>query len=103
MVNQESSLAVRITGQTYEEGKADVDETLFKQPPGYVTSVMEEGSFFRILVSEKVLPPGIKPYDKAKSEAITKYQDYLEAEWLDELSEKYPVEINEQAFEQLFK
>ena len=64
---------------------------------------MEEGSFFRILVSEKVLPPGIKPYDKAKSEAITKYQDYLEAEWLDELSEKYPVEINEQAFEQLFK
>ncbi|MEM9985078.1 MAG: peptidylprolyl isomerase [Bacteroidota bacterium] len=103
LVNQESSLAVRITGQTYEAGKSDVEETLFEQPAGYVTSVMEEGSFFRILVSEKVLPPGIKPFDKAKSEAITKYQDYLEAEWLDELSEKYPVEINEQAFEQLFK
>lgn len=103
LINQESSLSVRITGQTYEKGESDLSDTLFEQPVGHVSKVLETDGFFRILVTEAVYPPGVKPFEKAKSEAITQYQDYLEQQWLTELAQKYPVEINEKAFDQLFE
>jgi len=103
LVNQESTLTLRITNQTYEKGKGDLDATFFDQPIGTRSEVMEEENFFRLMVIEETYPAGIKPFDKAKSEAITKYQDYLEATWLDELAEQYPVETNDEAFDQLFQ
>lgn len=103
LVNQESSLTLRVTNQTYEKGKSDLDASMFTKPVGYQTDIMAEENFFRLMVIEKTYPAGIKPFDKAKSEAITKYQDYLERAWLAELAEQYPVEINEKAFEKLFK
>jgi peptidyl-prolyl cis-trans isomerase SurA len=103
LVNQTSSLTLRVTNQTYEKGKTDLAPTIFDQPVGYQSDILEQDKFFRILVIEKTYPAGIKPFDKAKSEAITQYQDYLEATWLDELATEYPVEINEEAFNQLFQ
>lgn len=103
LVNQKSTLTLRITNQTYEKGKGDLSATFFDQPVGTRSEVMEEDNFFRIMVIEETYPAGIKPFDKAKSEAITKYQDYLEATWLEELAEQYPVETNDEAFDQLFQ
>jgi len=103
IINQESSLAVRITAATYEKGKTEIDDKLFAGEVGYQTPVVETESFYRILVSEQQYPAGVKPFTKAKSEAITRYQDYLEQEWLKELEQKYPVNVNEQVFEQLFR
>jgi peptidyl-prolyl cis-trans isomerase SurA len=103
LVNQKSTLTLRITNQTYEKGKGDLNATFFGQPVGTRSEVMEEDNFFRIMVIEETYPAGIKPFDKAKSEAITKYQDYLEATWLEELAEQYPVETNDEAFDQLFQ
>ncbi len=103
VINKESSISLRVTRQTYEQGKSSLEDEIFEQEPGSVTGVIPAEGFSRVLVVEAIHPPGVKPFDKAKSEAITRYQDYLEQQWLEELAEKYPVEINDKAFEQLFR
>lgn len=110
VVNRNSSLTLRVITQTYEKGRKDDqllglpwDEVFFSQPEGAISAVRKEGETFKVLVIEKKYPAGIKSFDKAKSACITQYQDYLEAQWLKELAEKYPVEINENAFANLYK
>ncbi|MEO0473270.1 MAG: peptidylprolyl isomerase [Bacteroidota bacterium] len=103
MLNATSALSLRVIRQTYEEGKDEVDAKLFSAESGYQTPVAQQNSTWRIMISEKVLPAGIPPMDKVKSEAITKYQDYLEKQWLDELAGKYPVKTDESVFATLFK
>ena len=102
-INQTSSLKLSITSQTYEKEKDDVPVELFTKGTGYQTETLKQNNFFRLLVSEEKHPAGIQPFDKVKSQAITKYQDYLEARWMEELADKYPVKINESVFENLFK
>lgn len=103
VMNQESSIRLRSTTMLYEEGEDDVPASIFEGPVGTVTDVMDEESFFRLLVSAEKFPAGVQPLSNVKSEAITRYQDFLEQEWLDELAEKYPVNINEKAFGKLFR
>ena len=102
-VNRGSALLVRMFAQTYEKGEEGLPASLFAQPVGYQSDVLEGDSFFRLLVIKEKYPAGIKPFAQAKSEAITRYQDYLEAAWLQELAAKYPVVINEKVFANLFK
>lgn len=103
IINDESALNLRITSQSYEKGKQDLDDAIFDKEVGYQSNILQQEDLYRIVIIEKKYPAGIKPFDKAKSECITKYQDYLEQEWLSELSESYPVEIDEDVFSKLFK
>lgn len=103
MYNRKSSLELRITTQTYEKEKESVEDEWFDQKVGYISEVNTLGSLYRVFVIQEKFPEGIKPFEKAKSESITKYQDYLEETWLAELENKYPVKINEKAFDNLFQ
>ena len=67
----------------YEEGEDDVPASLFSDPVGSVSDIIEESSFFRLLVSTEKFPAGVQPLSNVKSEAITRYQDYLEQAWLE--------------------
>ena len=58
----------------------------------------EELSF--VLVRE-VLPPQIKKMNEARGLIIADYQNYLEAEWIKLLKEKYNVKINKKVFSKL--
>lgn len=99
-----SALKIRLTSQTFEKGKNDANIAfLFGEEVGYRSKVVKDGDFFKIFIIEKKYPAGIKPFDKAKSECITKYQDYLEKTWLKELENKYPVKIDEKVFGKLYK
>jgi peptidyl-prolyl cis-trans isomerase SurA len=102
-INQASALNLRIATQRYEKGKEELEETTFDQEIGFVSEIIEQGDFFKILRIEEIFPAGIKSFDDAKSEAITRYQDYLEQQWLTELAEKYPVKIDDDVFNNLYK
>ncbi|MEO0580719.1 MAG: peptidylprolyl isomerase, partial [Bacteroidota bacterium] len=101
--NENSPINVRITSQTYEKGAGGLDEAIFGQEKGYISDPLSASSFYRVIVIEDKRPEGIKTFDEAKSECITRYQDYLEQTWLDELAQTYPVKINEKAFKKLYK
>lgn len=103
VVNKTSSIALTRTRVFHERGKSNADATLFDKKVGYISGIIEDKNMFRIQVIEQKLPAGVKVFDMAKSECITKYQDYLEKQWLAELAKKYPVKINEKVFLNLYK
>jgi peptidyl-prolyl cis-trans isomerase SurA len=102
-VNKSSALNIRIRTQNYEKGKAEAEAMMFGQAKGFKSDILEYGRAYRILVLQDNLPAGQKSFDDAKSECITQYQNYLEAEWLKELEGKYPVEIKEKVLAKLYK
>lgn len=102
-VNKSSALNIRIRTQTYEKGKSESEAMMFGQQPGFKSDILELGRAFRILVLQENLPAGQKSFDDAKSECITQYQNFLEAEWLKELESKYPVEVKDKVLEKLYK
>jgi peptidyl-prolyl cis-trans isomerase SurA len=98
-----SSLRIRTRMQTYEKGKNEQVGFLFKESVGFRSTPIKEGDLFKIYTIEKKYPAGIKPFEKAKSEAITQYQEFLEKEWLSSLATKYPVKVSEKVFKLLYK
>ncbi|MEM7373462.1 MAG: peptidylprolyl isomerase [Bacteroidota bacterium] len=103
VINQASKLNLRISTQMYEKGKDEIEDGVFSQEVGAATDIIQQGEFYKILVILDMFPAGIKSFDDAKSEAITRYQDYLEQQWLEELASKYPVKIDDDIFANLFK
>jgi peptidyl-prolyl cis-trans isomerase SurA len=103
-INKTSSLNLKIRTQTYEKGKTDMEDVIFGKEIGYRTPISKVGTnSFRILVVKKSKPAGTKTFEEAKSECITQYQNYLEETWLAELKNKYPVTVNDEVLNQLFK
>lgn len=103
-INVNSSLKLTVRTQTYEKGKSDAIDPLFGKSMGYISPVDVYGNNrYRIFVVKEKLPAGQKAFEDAKSEAITQYQNHLEAEWLKELEGKYPVTVKEEIIEKLFK
>lgn len=103
-INAESALNVTLRTQTYEKGKSNQIDPFFAQQPGYQSPISDYGNNrFRIFVLKEQLPAGQKSFDDAKSETITQYQNFLEAEWLAELKAKYPVMVNQGTFQKLFQ
>ena len=103
-INKVSSLRLTVRQQNYERGKSDLIDPMFSQAPGYISPVnVYSNNRFRIFVLKEKLPAGQKSFEDAKSEAITQYQNYLEKEWLKELEGRYPVEVKNEVFDQLFK
>lgn len=103
VINQGSTLTLRIIVQNFEKGKPEMDAARFDLPVGNISDIIEDNGIYKIQVIKEKFPAGIKPYEKSKAECITRYQDFLEQSWLKELENKYPVKINEKAFKVLFK
>ena len=102
-INKTSSLNLKIRTLTIEKGKTDQDD-LFTKHVGYKTGIISASmKAKRILRVQKKIKAGIKTFDEARSECITKYQNHLEATWLEQLEKKYPVAIDEKTVKKLFK
>ncbi len=52
-----------------------------------------DGQFYLVEV-KRLVSPGIKSFEEARSNVISDYQDYLEKAWLTELRKKFPVKVN---------
>ena len=52
-----------------------------------------DGQFYLVEV-KRLVAPGVKSFEEARSSVISDYQDYLEKVWLNELRKKFPVKMN---------
>ena len=52
-----------------------------------------DGQFY-LVEAKRLVSPGIKSFEEARSNVISDYQDYLEKTWLTELRKKFPVKVN---------
>ena len=104
-INQRINIGDSITYVTCARGlwklgqNKAVDKLGFKQKK-VEFKVNEE--FPRVfVVGKKIKAP--EEYADERGQVTSDYQDYLEAEWVKQLREKYPVVVNEEVFEELKK
>ena len=102
---QTSPLTLQIHQNTYEEGASRTEaESVIDQvewKPGEYT-VENKGRFYYIVVDE-ILPPQLKSLAEIKGIVIADYQNYLDQQWIAQLRQKYPVDIQENVLQQVIK
>lgn len=56
-----------------------------------------------LILIEKILPPGPKTFQEARSSVISDYQTHLETSWISQLTEKFGVKVKKKARKQVFE
>ncbi|WP_159038568.1 peptidylprolyl isomerase [Brumimicrobium mesophilum] len=59
--------------------------------------IFKEGDKYYLIIVEEKLPAGPKKLQEARGSVIQSYQEYLEENWLRELSEKHTIKVNNEA------
>jgi peptidyl-prolyl cis-trans isomerase SurA len=100
-INKESELNLRV-----RTGKFEVESTPYLKghelKKGVNPAYQFDGKYYIVKVDE-ILAPTAKTMAEAKGAATSDYQNYLEKEWLAEISKKHPIVIHEQVLYSLGK
>jgi peptidyl-prolyl cis-trans isomerase SurA len=75
----------------FETGKTDTKYLVFedmKSPGGYV-----------VIQVHQFIPSGKKTLNEARGPITSDYQNYLEKEWIESLMKKYPIILNQAAYD----
>jgi len=100
-INAKDPLALSITRGKFEKGQNDIlDKITWKEG---VADLPKNGDRVRFAKIYKVIAPGPKELKDIMGAATSEYQIYLEDNWIKELKAKYPVVLNQQGIDQLFK
>jgi peptidyl-prolyl cis-trans isomerase SurA len=98
--NENRPLAVRIDYGDYEPSAKEELNQVPASPGVYEVDV--DGTKVLVKVYE-VLEPQKKKLSEIRGQVISDYQENLEAEWVAELRQKYPVKINEKVLNQIYR
>lgn len=61
--------------------------------PGLYTA--ENNRMYYLVQVKEMVPPGKLTFEEARAMVISDFQDHLEKEWINQLTKKYPVKVNE--------
>ena len=61
------------------------------------------GGYPAIIRVDRIIAPQHLPFSEVQGEITSKYQEYLESEWIKQLKEKYTVKINYEVVEDVRK
>lgn len=102
-LNKEGSTSkVSVISGKYEKGQYDVvDKTTWKKGLEPINK-LNDSSYQFVLVKD-IVKPEPKTLKEAKGYAVSDYQEYLEKNWLAELRQKYPIEVDQAVFRSLIK
>jgi peptidyl-prolyl cis-trans isomerase SurA len=100
-INEDSELNLRVRTNKFE-----VSETAFLKGKSFqkgINPIYEVDGKFYVVKVEEVIPSSAKTFDEAKGAITADYQNYLEKIWLEELSKKHPIKVNESVLYSLGK
>ena len=90
--------------------KGVLEDNHKKFPKGFsldkigVSDVFEEGTNnFVVIKTIKILPPEPMEFKKARGMVINDYQEQLEKDWIADLKNKYPVNVNKKLLKKIVK
>ena len=94
IINGDSELNIR-----HRNGKFDINKTPYLENKNLMTGLNKafevDGKFYIVLVKEK-LQPAQKEFAEAKGAITSDYQNFLEKNWLEELSKKHTIKVNQE-------
>ncbi len=99
LYNRESTLTLEVTEGVFEKEDAPILSQVEWAPGKY--QLMSDGRYYLVVI-DKLVPPQPKELEKVKGTVISKYQDFLESEWVSELKEKYKVVIDQKVLKRLY-
>ena len=92
-LNAQNPLAVQIQQRTFQKGDNKVMDDYLTRPAGTYTT-QRDGRYYAVVVNQ-ALPAGPKALSDARGQATSDYQTYLEKQWIEQLRQQYPVQVNE--------
>ncbi|MEJ8800919.1 peptidylprolyl isomerase [Pontibacter sp. H249] len=99
-LNTSNPLDVQITEKRFQKGEHKVLDTVNWEKGTY--TLQQNGREYLIII-EEVLEPAYKQLNETRGLVISDYQNYLEQQWVNQLREKYPVNVNETELEKLVR
>lgn len=95
-LNTNGSVAVMVKSGIFEIGDAALPKHQdFKVG---ITEISHEGNYYFITQVNKKLDKGPKKLEETRGKVINDYQQYLEANWVDELKKEFTVKVNQEVF-----
>lgn len=91
-LNEDSQLTVKIDSGLYNLDERPILKKVEKET-GFSDVLEQDGRYFVVMI-DKLLPASGKSFEEARGAVISDYQNYLEKQWIEELKEKYEVNIN---------
>jgi peptidyl-prolyl cis-trans isomerase SurA len=88
----------KINSQVQSEGKTTVNINLES-----VSKPVAADKKFQIVQVYNLQPPKVRAFEECRGYVVAAYQEFLEKKWVEELKQKYPVNINTAVFESLVK
>jgi peptidyl-prolyl cis-trans isomerase SurA len=99
LYNRESALTLEVFEGLFEKGDHSVLDEVAWEPGKYQHSM--DGRYYFVVIDE-VLPPQNKELMETKGTVISRYQDFIENQWVNELKNKYTVAIDQRVLHKLY-
>ncbi|MGB3617792.1 MAG: peptidylprolyl isomerase [Catalinimonas sp.] len=100
VMNAQRSLTLQVTEGLFERGEQPILDEVPWRPDTY--EVTRDDRYYLIKI-DRVETPRTKTLDEARGLAISKYQSYLEEQWIEQLRAEIPVVINETEVQKLIR
>ncbi len=100
-LNTDDKINVILTQGTFEEDQRELPKNL--EIKEGVSSIYPSNNSFIVVNIKKIVPPGAKSLEDVKGKVLSNYQNDIEAQWMQELHDKYEVEINKKTLKNLKK
>ncbi|TPG67180.1 peptidylprolyl isomerase [Hymenobacter nivis] len=97
--NAKNPLAVQIQQKAFQKGDSKAADQFLTSAPGTYTTQLD-GRYYAVIVT-KQLPAGPKALADARGQATSDYQNFLEKEWIAQLRQQYPVQVNQPQIDKL--
>ncbi|WP_336065755.1 peptidylprolyl isomerase [Mesoflavibacter sp. CH_XMU1404-2] len=100
-INSEKAISVSFIKDTVTTSHQALPKD-FNMQKG-VSKVFKHNDAYSVVKVNTVLPKTQKTFEEAKGKVISDFQEYKEKMWLDELSKKYKVKVNQDVLKQVKK
>lgn len=98
---KDSTLTLKAIKAKYSKGDDDLIDGIDWEPG--LKTLIERDNEFKLVFVDRKIEPEPKQLDEARGLITADYQTYLEELWLNELREKYTIEIKEEVFNSMVK
>lgn len=98
--NAKDPLAITVEQNNFKKGTNELLDAVSWNAGIY--SLANENDRVKFARINTILAPSAKPLESNMGQATSDYQNYLEAEWLEELRKKYPVQVYDDNVAQLY-
>ena len=108
IINQEISNQLNYKSQVIilSTGEFEITDPLLPQNKNFkkgISKIIEFENNYVVLKVQDIIPAKTLPFEKIKGSVISKYQSFLETNWIEKLANKYHIKIDNKALKELKK